>query len=166
MHESPDDLKQLQALLDESHRSMGEHMRNILTPERHLTADQLVNRLQGMRLLSLATVTAKGEPRVGPVDSFFYQGRFWFGSAPESARFRHIRKRSSVSAVHLEGERLGVTVHGKAELIDVNAPEHEGFRNLCLDFYGESWLEFGAPAQYARINADRIYTYFNPEMPA
>ena len=53
MHESPDDLKHLQTLLDESHRSMGGHMRDILTPERRLTADRLADMLQGMRSQAL-----------------------------------------------------------------------------------------------------------------
>lgn len=159
MYETPADIERLQALLDESHAAMGEHMRSILTPERRMTADELVATLQGMRLLALATVTASGEPRVGPVDGLFYRGQFWFGSAPDSVRFRHIRRRPSVSAVHLVGEPLAVTVHGAAMLIDVNAPEHEEFRHLCLATYGESWHEWGAPAQYARIDAHRIYTY-------
>jgi len=159
MYETPADIERLQQLLDESHQSMGNHMRSILSPERRLDAKQLVDILQGMRLLSLATVTAKGEPRVGPVDGLFYRGQFWFGSDPDSVRFRHIRARPAVSAVHLDGEALGVTVHGTATLIDVNAAEHQGFRDLCLEIYGPSWLEWGAPAQYARIDAERMYTY-------
>ncbi|MDQ3654220.1 MAG: pyridoxamine 5'-phosphate oxidase family protein [Chloroflexota bacterium] len=50
-----------------------------------------------MKLLSLATVNRHGEPRVGPVDGLFYRGRFWFGSSPKAARFRHIRARPAVS---------------------------------------------------------------------
>jgi hypothetical protein len=115
-----------------------------------------------MRLLALATVSATGEPRVGPVDGLFYRGQFWFGSAPDSVRFRHIRRSPSVSAVHLVGEPLAVTVHGTAAPIEVNAPEHEEFRNLCLETYGEGWYEWGAPAQYARIDAHRMYTYRMP----
>lgn len=160
MHESPADLERVQRLLDESHRSMGEHMRSILTPERRLDAKDLVDRLQGMRLLSLATVTSKGEPRVGPIDGLFYRGEFWFGSTPESVRFRHIRRRPSVSAVHLESEAFAVTVHGTATLIEVNAAGYREFRDYCIDIYGEGWHEWGAPAQYARIDADRMYTYY------
>lgn len=43
-----------------------------------------------MRLLSLATATARGEPRVGPVDGIFLRGSFHFGSAPDSARARQV----------------------------------------------------------------------------
>src|SRR5262249_54730461 len=68
MHETADDLRALQALLDRSFDAGGEHLRRILTPERRLDAEQLVDRLTGMTLLSLATVSRDGRPFVGPVD--------------------------------------------------------------------------------------------------
>ena len=162
MYETDDDLVRLQELLDESHASMGRHMRSILTAERRLTAPELAERLRGMKLLVLATVTSRGEPRVGPVDGHFYRGAFWFGSAPDSVRFRHIRQRPAVSATHIDGEAFAVTVHGEARLIDATAPEQAGFRDLLIETYGEAWWrEFGAPAQFARIDARRMYVYFN-----
>ena len=160
MYETPKDVAQLQALLDESHASMGQHMRSILTPERQLSAPDLIDRLQGMKLLTLATVNRRGEPRVGPVDGHFYRGAFWFGSAPDSVRFRHIRARPAVSATHLDGERFAVTVHGTAKLVDVTGDGMAGFRDLLIETYGESWWhEVGAPSQFARIEAHRMYTY-------
>lgn len=164
MHETPDDIRRLQALLDESHGSMGRHMRDILTPDRWLTAEELVERLQGMRLLTLATVTRAGEPRVGPVDGHFHRGAFWFGSAPDSVRFRHIRERPAVSATHLDGEQFAVTVHGTAQVVDMQDPAVAGFRGQLIDIYGEAWWrEVGASAQFARIEAARMYTFFMRE---
>jgi len=163
MHETPDDVSRLQNLLDESHASMTGHMSDILTPDKWLSATGLIERLQGMKLLVLATVTvtAKGEPRVGPVDGLFYRGMFWFGSAPDSMRFRHIRRRPAVSATHLDGERFAVTVHGEAQLVDTSDAGMIGFRDLLIETYGESWWhEHGMPAQYARITPNRMYTYF------
>ena len=63
----------------------------MIPPERRLDAASLVARLDGMRLLVLATVTADGRPIAGPVDGIFYRGAFHFGSSPDSVRFRHIR---------------------------------------------------------------------------
>lgn len=161
MYETPGDVSILQNLLDESHASMSGYMSSILTEEKRLSATALIERLQGMKLLSLATVTAKGEPRVGPVDGLFYRGMFWFGSDPDSVRFRHIRKRPAVSATHLDGEQFAVTVHGVAELVDTSDAGMSGFRELLIETYGESWWhEYGMPAQYARINPARMYTYF------
>ncbi len=167
MYETNDDIARLQALLDEGHASMGRHMRSILSPERRLAASDLVERLRGMKLLSLATVTSRGEPRVGPVDGHFYRGAFWFGSAPDSVRFRHIRARPAVSATHLDGEVFAVTVHGEAEIVDVTTPDLAGFRDLLIETYGEAWWrEIGASAQFARIDAHRMYVYFNSDAPA
>lgn len=161
MYETRDEVTGLQALLDESHASMTRHMRSIMTPEKRLSATDLIERLRGMKLLSLATVTSKGEPRVGPVDGLFYRGKFWFGSSPDAVRFQHIRKRPAVSATHLDGERFAVTVHGEAQLVDTSESSMAGFRDLLIETYGEPWWhEVGAPAQYARIEPHRMYTYF------
>jgi hypothetical protein len=51
---------------------------------------------------------------VAPVDGIFFHGRFWFGSAENSLRFRHIRSRLSVIAAHTRGEDLCVIFHGSA----------------------------------------------------
>jgi len=72
-----------------------------------------------MRLLTLATVTADGRPIAGPVDGIFLRGAFHFGSAPDSVRFRHIGARPQVSATHLPGEQLAVTVRGRASAVDI-----------------------------------------------
>jgi len=168
MHETRDDLDRLQALLDASYAAAGEHLREVISPERLLTAETLVEKLTGMRLLVLATVTADGRPIAGPVDGIFYRGDFYFGSSPESTRFRHIRARPAVSATHLPGEELSVTVHGTAAEIDVAAPQHAGFRQTLLDIYvpryGAEWETFlDSGPVYARIDAKRMYTFFMPD---
>lgn len=150
MYETPDDMSRLQRLLDESHASMSAHMRSILTADRRLSATDLIDQLQGMKLLVLATVNARGEPRVGPVDGHFYHGAFWFGSAPNSVRFQHIRARPAVSATHLDGERFAVTVHGDAQLVNVSDGTMAGFRDLLIDTYGEQWWrDVGAQGHFA-----------------
>lgn len=168
MHETPDDLRALQELLDRSAAVGGRHLSDVISPERRLSAEQVCERLQDMCLLVLATVSSTGRPFAGPVDGFFYRGMFHFGSAPDSLRFRHIRRSPWVSASHLPGEHLQVTVHGRAELIDVNAPEHAGFRQTLLDYYlprysgeWEEMLDNGA--SYARIHAERMFTFFMDE---
>lgn len=168
MHESPSDLAALQRLIDRSYASAGPHLLRIHTPERRLTAEQVAERLTGMRLLSLATVTSDGRPIAGPVDGIFYRGAFHFGSSPDSVRFRHIRERPHVSATHLPGEELAVTVHGRATLIDVGDESSAGFRQALLDIYvpryGQEWEQMlTSGAQYARIDADRMFTFHMDE---
>ena len=164
MHETQADIEALQELLDRSYAKAGGHLLRIHTPERRLSAEQVVERLGGMRLLALATVTADGRPIVGPVDGIFYRGAFHFGSAPDSVRFRHIRARPQVSATHLPGEELAITVHGRAIPLDVGSPDHAGFRRALLDIYvpryGDDWEEFlDSGPVYARIEAERMFTF-------
>jgi nitroimidazol reductase NimA-like FMN-containing flavoprotein (pyridoxamine 5'-phosphate oxidase superfamily) len=171
VHETRDDLAALQRLLDDSDARGGPHLRSIITPERRLTAQQVSEQLTGMRLLALATVTADGRPIVGPVDGIFYRGAFHFGSSPDSVRYRHIRARPQVSATHVPGEELAVTVHGRAVELDMKAPENAGFRQAVLDIYtpryGAEWEEFlNSPPPtpfYARIDAERMFTFSMPE---
>ncbi|MEA2592770.1 MAG: hypothetical protein QOD62_2601 [Actinomycetota bacterium] len=164
MHETRDDVARLQDLLDRSHAAGGPHLRSIITPERRVDAAELVERLQGMRLLVVATVTADGRPLTGPVDGIFYQGAFHFGSAPDSFRLRHLRARPQVSATHLPGEELCVTVHGTAVPVDVQAG---GFRQTLLDIYvprfGPDWEQFlDSGSRYIRIQADKMFTFHMP----
>ncbi|CCH28014.1 pyridoxamine 5'-phosphate oxidase family protein [Actinosynnema sp. NPDC047251] len=93
MHETAEDLKWLQRLLDDSYAVAGRHLRSVVTPERRLGAAGVVAELGAMRVMALATTTAAGEPRVGPVDGLFFRGRLHFGSGADSLRFRHIRAR-------------------------------------------------------------------------
>jgi Pyridoxamine 5'-phosphate oxidase len=167
MHETQQDLDRLQRILDESYSAAGAHLRDVITPERRLDAIDLVAQLNGMCLLVLATVTADRRPIAGPVDGIFFRGSFHFGSSPESLRFRHIRQRGAVSATHLPGEELAVTVHGTAVPIDVGHRDHADFRRVLLDIYteryGAEWERFlDSGPVYARIDATRMFTFSMP----
>lgn len=159
MYETPEDMERLQALLNRSYESAGAHLRSITTPERRMSARETVDLLHGMRLLVLATVTRDCRPLVGPVDGLFYRGEFWFGSSPDSIRFQHIRERPHVSATHLPTEEFSITVHGVARIVDLHSPDLAGFRNYCIEIYGEGWHDWGLPATYARIEADKMFTF-------
>src|ERR1700747_3292382 len=100
MFETPEDLDTLQQLLDRSMAGAGEHLRGIITGERRLPAAQLAGRLQGMRLLAVGAVSADRR----------------------SVRMRPLAARPAVSAIHLPGEELAVTVHGRAELFEMRDP--------------------------------------------
>lgn len=164
MHETPQDIAALQELLERSYETAGSHLLSVHTEERRLAAEQVVARLTGMRLLALATVTADGRPIVGPVDGIFYRGAFHFGSSPESIRVRHIRVRPRVSATHLPGEELAVTVHGRAVAVAVQGDGGTGLRRALLEVYvpryGAEWEEFlDSGPVYFRIEAERMFTF-------
>ncbi len=164
MHESEADLDALQSLLDRSYAGAGEHLLSIHTPERRLDARGLVKVLQGMCVLALATVSADGRPFVGPVDGIFYRGSFHFGSAPDSLRFRHIRARPQVSATHLRGEELAVTVHGRAVELDTSSgPFRQTLLELYVPRYGPGWERFlDSGPLYARVQAERMFAFHAP----
>jgi nitroimidazol reductase NimA-like FMN-containing flavoprotein (pyridoxamine 5'-phosphate oxidase superfamily) len=168
MHESAQDLLALQSLIDSSYAAAGPHLLRIHDPQRRMTAEQVAERLTGMCLLALATVTADGRPIVGPVDGIFFRGAFHFGSSPDSVRLRHLARRPQVSATHLPGEELAVTVHGRAVAVDIHAASNAEFRRTLLEIYvpryGSDWeqdfLDSG-PA-YTRIDAERMFTFTMP----
>ena len=162
MLETPEEIDRLQGLLDRSAAAAGAHLRDIVTNDRRLSAAQVCERLKGMRLLVVATVTSDGRPLAGPVDGYFLHGSFYFGSGRNSVRMRHLTARPAVTATHLVGEELAVTVHGRAELFD---PAGGEFRQAMLDHYlptqgpeFETWLE-EADSVAARIAADKMFTY-------
>jgi general stress protein 26 len=165
MLETPEELGNLQRLLDHSMAGAGEHLRGIITGERRLSAADLAGRLPGMRLLTVATVTADGRPLAGPVDGYFLHGTFWFSSGRNSVRMRHLAARPAVSATHLPGEELAVTVHGRAELLDLRDPAAAELRQAMLDWYVprqgpefESWLN-AVDAVAARIEPAKMFTF-------
>jgi general stress protein 26 len=166
MLETPEELDDLQRLLDSSMAGAGEHLRGILTGDRRLAAAQRAGRLQGMRLLTVATVTADGRPLAGPVDGYFLHGTFWFSSARNSVRMRHLAARPAVSATHVPGEELAVTVHGQVgELVDLRGPAAAELRRAMLDWYVprqgpefETWLN-ALDAVAARIEPEKMFTF-------
>jgi hypothetical protein len=164
VHETAEDLQRLQTLLDESYASAGEHLLSIHTPKRRLKARKLCTLLTGVRVLALATVTADGRPIAGPVDGLFYRGSFFFGSSPESVRFKHLRVRTDVSAVHTVGEELAVTVHGRVREIDVREAGNEGYLGYLREIYPDwdSWWPAPRTPPYAVIEPRRMFAFYVP----
>lgn len=150
----------MQRMLDESYERAGAHLRDIITPERRLSAEEVCEELKGMTLLALATVNSRGEPMVSPVDGVLYRGLFYFGSAPNSFRFQHIRKRPQVSATHTRGEELVVTVHGTARIIDKKVGDWEGLKDVYREIYGgdwDNWPYWEGEAPYAWIEPRAMF---------
>jgi hypothetical protein len=164
MLETPEEMASLQALLDASMANAGPHLRDI-ADEHRLTAEDLTERLQGMRLLVLATVTADGRPLAGPVDGYFLHGTFWFSTGRQAVRYRHLMRRPACSATHLPGEPLAVTVHGRAEIAALEDPVNADLLQAMLDEYlpkaGPEFEEgLGAmDAVGVRIVPEKMFTF-------
>jgi hypothetical protein len=136
MLETEPEIDALQHLLDATLARANAHMRSIVTPERRLTARQVVAYLTGTRHIAFATTNRRGEPRVSPLDAVFIHGRFYAGTGAGAARVAHLRANPACSAVHMDGDRVGVTVNGRAEWIDRGHPGHGELVRVWIDTYG------------------------------
>lgn len=151
MLETPDDLASLQRLLDESRQRSNGHLRSIVTPERTLSARQLVRALTGMKVLVVATTTARGEPRTSAADGHFLRGQWIFGTDGTATKARHLRTRPAVSVTYVDGERLGFFTHGVVEEL---TPDHADFGWIdthLTEHYGTSPSTWGDDIPMFRV---------------
>lgn len=118
MHETTDELDALQRLLDESFARSSEHLLSIMEPQRRLTAARLGEELPSPAVLNIATVTARGEPRVSAVDGHFLHGRWYFTTLAEAAKATQLAARPAISAAYTPKDGYGVFCHGTAVLLD------------------------------------------------
>jgi hypothetical protein len=157
MRESPQDIERLQALLDDSYARAGAHLTSIHTDEARITAEDLVTRLEGMQIFVVATVTRDGRPRTGPVDSFLYGGELRFGTSATAVRARHLARSPAVSATHVRGETLVVTIHGTARRLDLAGPDAD-FGEFLQHHYGAAtYDEFLDGSPYFGVTAEWMF---------
>ncbi|WP_410539813.1 pyridoxamine 5'-phosphate oxidase family protein [Streptomyces sp. KL2] len=163
MRETPEELAELQALLDSSLSRSTSHLRSIVSTERTLNAEQLTRVLTGMCTLALATVTAKGEPRISGVDGHFLHGKWHFGTARGAAKARHLAARPAVSAAHMRGEDLGVFTHGTVEVLNPRggepAADWPDLLSYLKDFYGEDAFDWDDEVVYYRLRPHWMTVY-------
>jgi hypothetical protein len=159
VYETAEDMDALRDVLDASYASAGSHLLEIHTDNWRLSAEQIVETLTGMVIVSLATITSKGAPILAPVDGMFYRGRFWFGSSPESMRAKHIAHDPRVSAGHIRGEELAVTVHGIAIAVDKKSERGRGFRDYAAEIYGDAMIDhhWDGTAPYWEIEPHKMF---------
>lgn len=144
MFETYAELAELQDLLDRSLPRATQHLRNIVSPERSLNASQLATLLTSMRTLTVATVTAKGEPRISAADGHFLHARWHFSTSGKAAKVTHLRARPGVSAAHVVGDDLGVFCHGTIEFLERDHPDFKAFHDHMVAHYGsdpDTWQE-------------------------
>jgi general stress protein 26 len=143
MYETEEEVAALQRLLDASHAASTAHLRSIIDDRRTLSARDLVALLTGMRVLSVATVTARGEPRISALDGHFLHGTWSFSTSGTSAKARHLRARPAVSVAHVDGERMGVFSHGRVERMAAGDADWAETIAHWTAHYGESPLAWG-----------------------
>jgi general stress protein 26 len=143
MYETPEELTALQDLLDRSHAGATAHLRDIINDERRLTAEDLVALLTGMRVISVATVTAQGHPRISAMDGHFLHASWSFSTSGTAAKARHMHMRPEVSVAHVDHEELAVFSHGRVEEMEEQDPDWAETVDHWTSHYGSSPLSWG-----------------------
>ncbi|MHA3836447.1 pyridoxamine 5'-phosphate oxidase family protein [Terrabacter sp. AAH1] len=158
MLETSEETAALQSLLDASIARATGHLRAIITDERTLTAEQLVALLTGMKVLSVATVTAAGEPRISALDGHFLHGTWTFSTSGASAKARHLAARPAVSVAHVDGEDLALFTHGYADLMQPG-PERDEVEAHWTAHYGSSPWSWGDDIRMYRLRMTWAVAY-------
>jgi general stress protein 26 len=151
MRETPAELDALQQLLDRSRAGATDHLRDIIDDRRALSARDIALLLTGMKVVSLATVTARGEPRVSAVDGHFLHGTWTWSTSGYSAKARHLEARPAVSMAHIGGEEMAVFAHGYADRLDSADPLWDEILAHWTAHYGGSPLEWGDDIRVYRL---------------
>ncbi len=146
MLETPEDLSRLQTLLDASHAHATEHLRGIIHDDRTLSAEHIAGLLTGMKVVSAATVTGHGEPRISAMDGHFLHGTWTFSTSRTAAKARHLAARPGISIAHVDGEALAVFSHGRA--VELAGDELARVDEHWTDHYGSSPLSWGDVVMY------------------
>jgi hypothetical protein len=163
VHESPEEIAELQRMFDTTLANINPHFAAIVKPTRRLTAQQVVTHLQGTRIVAFSTVNARGEPRVSPLDSLFIHGRFTLSTDETATRIKHLRANPACSAVYLEGDTIAVVANGSVEWIPRDHPDHDEIHDAWTANYKSDPYTWGNVILF-RVVPTSIWAYaFYPE---
>jgi hypothetical protein len=157
--ETAAELSSMQDLLDRSAERAGRHLRSIFAPEHALSARQVAELFRGPRQIAVATTTARGEPRVAPVDGLLLHGRFCFGTHETAARIRHLRRRPAVSLAYFDRDEVAIVVHGAAALTIFGEPGFEELDAAFISVYGGTPSTAAEGSVYVRVEPELMFTF-------
>lgn len=159
MRETPEQLVELQQLLDRSHRSAGDHLTGIINQDRTLRASEIAGLLTGMRVLAVATTTQQGAPRISGVDGHFLHARWVFTTSGTAVKARHLRSRPATSVAYIDGEEVAVYCHGLVEFLTPDHPDFAGVEEHLVGHYGSSPSSWGPDIVYCRVQPTWMVGY-------
>jgi hypothetical protein len=160
MRETPDELQELQALLDDSIERASDFLRSSFEmPEHSLSAGHLTTHLQGALTVALGTVTARGEPRVAPISALFLHASFYVPTVAEAARARHLAQRPGASLTYFEGTDLAVIAHGHATTIDADHADFAELDAAQVQCGNQSVREWHGHGVYLQLKPASVYTF-------
>jgi len=124
----------------------------IARPDRRLSAAQVVEILTGKAQMAVATVTAKGEPRVSPLDVLLLHGRFFFCTSAQAAKVSHLRGRPAISIAYIDSDVVGITVHGFATLREWGSSRFSALDQEFLAVYGGTPFTLKRRSSSSKLN--------------
>jgi len=130
MFETEAELMALQKLLDSSLEKVGGKLAGF-SPSQHMSAKQLAG-FKGVRLVSIASVNSKMQPRVAPRSAAFLHGRFYLASKSGSTTARRLRANPEAAITYYENHLL-IMAHGTASIL--------GKDDLIFAALGREWKE-------------------------
>jgi len=110
--ETEAELAELQRLLGASFDRSGEQLRSIFDASNRLNAGQLSG-FRGVRLVAVATVNSKGEPRAAPRSAAFLHGKFHLAANTESVMVKRLSNMPAIGMTYFENHLL-IVGHGTA----------------------------------------------------
>jgi uncharacterized pyridoxamine 5'-phosphate oxidase family protein len=159
MYESEQDIQALQTLLDRTFSHANPHLASIVKPERRLNARQIARYLQGTKHVAFATVNERGEPRVAPLDGVFIRGHLTVSTGGQAARLKHLRLNPACSAAHVDGDTIGIVIHGHATIIGRADDGVDEIEPVWREIYGSSPFEWGDGVAFMRVEASSMWGY-------
>jgi pyridoxamine 5'-phosphate oxidase-like protein len=115
MFESEAELSELQELLDSSLARAGKRLLTAWDVGKRLDARQLAG-FSGVRLVAVASVNSKGEPRVAPRPAAFLHGKFYLAANTKSTTVHRLWITPSVAITYFEIHFMMIG-HGKASFL-------------------------------------------------
>jgi len=119
MFETDAELRVLQNLLDSSLEKVGGRLAGF-NQSQQLSAGQLAG-FGGVRLVSIASVNSKMQPRVAPRSAAFLHGKFYLAADSSSTTARRLRAHPATAVTYYENHLL-IMAHGTATLLGEEDP--------------------------------------------
>lgn len=163
MYETATEIEALDELIMRSRSGGSAHLQAIISGDHALGAAELLPHLEGMKVVSLATVTKRGEPRISAVDGHFIHGAWTFGTDGASIKARHLHARPSVSLSFVDGEKLGVFVHGAAQRLLDEDPRTGEIIAHWTAHYGSDPRTWGDDIRMFRLEPSWMVAYRGAE---
>jgi hypothetical protein len=163
VHETEQDLTELQRVLDVSREAGGEHLRSAFGQALPPTAERLAEVLTGIFEMHLAVVTSAGDPLVAPIDGILYRGKVWVGIPRQAVRARLVRQDPRVSASYNASD-FAFIVHGRLEEPAEDDDLRLGFAELARSLYIEQYGDWFGPwmDERDRVNGPGVTGYIEP----